>query len=388
MKGTIELPGDKSISHRVALLAAIASDTCRINNFNTGADCTSTLRCLRQLGVLVKGNLEIHPSSMYTPSWPLDCGNSGTTIRIMTGFLAGQNLPAILTGDESLRKRPMNRVADPLRQMGARIQLRENDYAPLELLEGVKRPIEYTMPIASAQVKSAILFAGLRAAGTVVHEPIPTRDHTERMFEHCHVVPGKPVAPFEYLVPGDPSSAAFFVVAALMKPQSELLIRNVLLNPFRAYYLQKLQQAGADVQILEPRTLQNEPVADLRVRGGRTLKPIQITPQEVPSLIDEIPALSMLGPMCGFEVSGAKELRVKESDRIHAIVSNLKNLGLRAEETEDSFRIFPGRIIGGVARTFGDHRIAMAFAAAEIEVDNRECVKISFPEFFTILNSL
>src|SRR5262249_38087039 len=162
---------------------AIASDTCRINNFNTGADCTSTLRCLRQLGVLVKGNLEIHPSSMYTPSWPLDCGNSGTTIRILTGFLAGQNLPAILTGDESLRNRPMKRVAEPLRLMGARIQLRNEEYAPLELLEGAKRAIEYTMPISSAQVKTAILFAGLKFPGTVVREPIPSRDHTERLFE-------------------------------------------------------------------------------------------------------------------------------------------------------------------------------------------------------------
>lgn len=388
MKGTIELPGDKSISHRVALLAAISSDTCRINNFNTGADCTSTLRCLRQLGVLVKGNLEIHPSSMYTPSWPLDCGNSGSTIRMLTGFLAGQNLPAILTGDESLRKRPMKRVAEPLRLMGARIQLRNEEYAPLELLEGVKRPIEYSMPISSAQVKTAILFAGLKFPGTVVHEPIPSRDHTERLFEHFHIAPGKPIPAFDYLVPGDLSSAAFFVAAALMKRDSELLISNVLVNPLRAYYLQKLQQAGADVQILEPRTLQNEPVADLRVRGGRTLKAIQVTPEEVPALIDEIPALSVLGTACGFEVSGAQELRYKESDRIKAIVSNMQNLGIRAEEKEDGYRIFPGRMISGVAQTYGDHRIAMAFSAAGIEIDNRECVKISFPEFFAILQTL
>lgn len=395
VKGVVSLPGDKSISHRVAMLAAVAEGPCRIRNYNTGADCASTLHCLRQLGGGVEGDLMIHPARLRSPHQPLDCGNSGSTIRMLTGLLAGCNVPATLIGDVSLLRRPMRRLAEPLREMGAVIRLRDEEYAPVVLEEGSRYPIQYRMPNSSAQVKSAILFAGLNQPGTRVIEMVPSRDHTERLFEYLGLEAriarrANPVVPvFEYDVPGDPSAAAFFVVGALLREGSDITFRNMLMNPHRVAYLRKLQNAGAKIEVTARTLLQNELVADLRVCSGSELRPIVIRPVEVPSLIDEIPVLSLLGTRCGFEVSGAEELRHKESDRIESMVSNLDALGISVEEGKDGYRVFPGKLRqDGVASTYGDHRIAMTFAVAGIELDDPECVRISYPEFFDVLNTV
>lgn len=392
MRGTLTLPGDKSISHRIAMLAAIADGPCCFRNFNSGADCASTLACLHALGAEIErdSSVLLRPRPLHSPDASLDCGNSGSTIRMLAGLLAGLNIPATLTGDASLLRRPMRRVADPLRQMGAVIDLREEQYAPLVLREGAKRAIEYEMPVSSAQVKSAILFAGLRFPGTTVKEPSPSRDHTERLLAWLQVAPGPScrIPQFEYDVPGDPSSAAFFIVGALLAPSSDLTIRGLLVNPHRAGYLRVLQRCGARIEVLNERLQCGEPAADVRVRPGAVLSRIVIGPGEVPSLIDELPALSMLGPVCGFEVRGAQELRYKESDRIAGTVNNLKMLGIDAEEFPDGYRIEAGSLQPGIARSYGDHRIAMAFAVAGIQVDDSACVSISFPEFFEILRTV
>lgn len=392
MRGTLTLPGDKSISHRIAMLAAIADGPCRFHNFNSGADCASTLGCLQALGAEVErdSGVLVRPRPLRSPSSALDCGNSGSTIRMLAGLLAGLNIPATLTGDASLLRRPMRRIADPLRQMGAAIDLREEQFAPMVLREGVKRAIEYEMTVSSAQVKTAILLAGLRYPGTSVREPSPSRDHTERLLAWLQVAPGPScrVPHFEYDVPGDPSSAAFFIVGALLAPSSDLTIRGLLVNPHRAGFLRVLQRCGALIDVMNVQPQCGEPVADVRVRSGAALSRIVVGPDEVPSLIDELPALSMLGPAFGFEVHGAQELRYKESDRIAGIVSNMKMLGVDAEEFPDGYRIGTGSPRAGAARSFGDHRIAMAFAAAAIEVDDPSCVSISFPEFFEMLRSI
>ena len=374
------------------MLAAVADGISSFRNFSTGADCASTLTCLQSLGVQVHrgSKVQMHPAPLQAPAMPLDCGNSGSTIRMLTGLLAGWGISAELTGDESLRKRPMRRVADPLREMGAIIQLREDQYAPIVLRSGAQHTIHYVMPVSSAQVKSAILFAGLKFPGTSVQEKLPSRDHTERLFEFLHLQPDPAirVPAFEYDVPGDPSSAAFFVTACLMQEGSSIELPNILINPHRTGFLRVLQRAGADIEMVNERTLQNEPVADLRVSASRALLPLVVHPDEVPSLIDEIPALAVLGTICGIEVTGAAELRHKESDRINALVQNLRSLGITVHESEDGFRVEKGRLQRGVARTFGDHRIAMAFAAAGMQIDDPSCVKISFPEFFELLKNL
>lgn len=394
MKGIVDLPGDKSISHRVAMLAALAEAPCLIRNYNTGYDCASTLQCLRQLGARVEGDLIIHPAPLKSPDRPLDCGNSASTMRMLTGLLAGYDVPATLIGDVSLLRRPMRRLVEPLREMGATITLRDEEYAPVVLEEGVRHPIQYRMPGSSAQIKSAVLFAGLQQPGTRVIETAPSRDHTERLFEYLEmdariVRRVSPVVPaFEYVVPGDPSAAAFFVVGALLRRDSDITFKNMLMNPYRVAYLRKLQNAGAKIEVTGRTLLQNELVADLRVCSESELRPIVIRPVEVPSLIDEIPALSLLGTRCGFEVSGAEELRHKESDRIEAMVSNLDTLGIPVEERKDGYRVFPGKLKEGVASTFGDHRIAMTFAVAGIELDDPDCVRVSYPEFFDALHAL
>lgn len=371
------------------MLAALADGTCHINNYNTGADCASTLHCLRELGLSIEGNLTISPpGNLQTPTRILDCGNSGSTIRFLQGLLTGKNISATLTGDESLRRRPMKRVAEPLRQMGAVIHLTGDDFPPVRIEEGVKHAIEYRMPISSAQVKTAVLLAGLSFPATRVIEPIPSRDHTERLLQFLKPDHAK-VPAFRYDVPGDPSAAAFFVIGALLRSNSDLQIRNLLVNPHRIGYIRILQRSGARIQILNERDLQNEPVADIRIEGSEdALSPIRIIAEEVPSVIDEIPALSILGTCCGFEVSGAEDLRNKESDRIHAMVSNFQAMGVTATEHPDGYVVNPGNFKRGVAKTFGDHRIAMAFAAAGIEVDDHSCVKISLPEFFPLLEKL
>lgn len=389
MSKSIELPGDKSISHRVAMLAALADNACTFTNFNTGADCQSTLECLRALGIEARHSGVIHRNPLRAPKQPLDCGNSGSTIRMLTGLLAGQQIPAILSGDLSLMKRPMKRIAEPLRQMGAVIELQNDEYAPIQLIEGTKQGIEYTLPVSSAQVKTAVLFAGLKFTNTRVIEAIPSRDHTERLFEHLQIEPGPSVKipAFSYIVPGDPSSAAFLIVAALFQKE-EILFRNILLNQHRTGFFRALEKAGASLGIVEERIQQNEQVGDIQIQKNALKEPIVITPEEVAGVIDEIPALTVAGMMCGFEVHGAKELRYKESDRITAMTSNLRTLGMKVEEWDDGYRVFPGKPRPARLRTFSDHRIAMAFLAAGFAVDDPECVTISFPEFFELLNKI
>jgi 3-phosphoshikimate 1-carboxyvinyltransferase len=338
------------------------------------------------MGIEISDRIAIEPNSFQIPERPLDCGNSGSTMRMMTGLLAGQDVAATLIGDLSLIRRPMKRLAEPLRQMGAVIRLRDEEYAPIVIEEGVKRSIIYRLTISSAQVKSAIIFASMRFPGTRVSELVPTRDHTERLLEHLKFQEGKTTIPsFEYDVPADPSAAAFFIVGVLLRKEADLTFRNLLLNPYRVSYLRKLHQAGASIEIMNRRLVQNELVGDVRVRSSALSAPITILPEEVPSLIDEIPALSLLGTVCGFDVSGAYELRFKESDRIEAMVANLEAMGIRVEEREDGYRVWPGELDDGVMKTYGDHRIAMTFAAAGLEIDDPDCVKISFPEFFGVL---
>ena len=389
MAKSIEPPGDKSISHRVAMLAALSDNVCSIHNFNTGADCISTLNCLKDLGIEIQNSSTIKPHPFRAPIRPLDCGNSGSTIRMLTGLLAGQQISAQLSGDLSLLSRPMKRVADPLREMGAVIELSNSEYPPINLVEGSKRAIQYTMPVSSAQVKTAVIFAGLRLEGTSVIELVPSRDHTERLLQHLQIEPGPDVRvpAFSYDVPGDPSSAAFLIVAALIH-NKELTIRNILLNPFRIGFLEVLQRAGAPVAIVEQRIQQNELVGEVQIRTGGLSERLVITADEITGVIDEIPALTMAGLSVGFEVHGAKELRIKESDRIQSMTSNLRALGMEVEEWEDGYRMKSGKPAFGTAKTFGDHRIAMAFASAGIAIDDPECVSISFPEFFDLVKQI
>lgn len=389
MKGTFTLPGDKSISHRVAMLAAVAQGSSVFRNFNTGADCSSTLSCLSDVGAVIEREAEIRvfPHALHSPARPLNCGNSGSTIRMLTGLLAGQNIPASLTGDESLLRRPMRRIAEPLRRMGAVIDLRDEEYGPIVLKEGVKHSMVYEMPVSSAQVKSAVLFAGLRFPGTAVRENLPSRDHTERLLAWLQF-PSRGIAGFDYDVPGDPSSAAFFIAGALMRPHSDLTIRSLLVNPHRIGFLRVLQRCGAGISFENQRDVAHEPVADLRVRSNSKSSRIIIDAQEVPSLIDELPVLSVLGALWGLDVRGAAELRHKESDRISVMLENLNSLGIRTQEFPDGYSIEPGRFApAGKIRTHGDHRIAMAFAVAGFEIDDPACVNVSFPEFFEILEA-
>lgn len=388
MSNSIELPGDKSISHRIAMLAALADNACTFTNFNTGADCYSTLACLQALGAdaTVTG---VRPHQLRHPEEPLDCGNSGSTIRMLTGLLAGQQIPATLIGDSSLMKRPMKRIAEPLRQMGAVVELRNDEFAPIELKEGTKHGIEYTSPVSSAQIKTAVLFAGLKFANTRVIEPLASRDHTERLFEHLQIETGPlvKIPAFSYMVPGDPSSAAFLIVAALLN-NAEVLFRNILLNQYRIGFLRVLERAGASLTIVEEWIQHNELVGDIQVHTDGIKEPIMIQAGEVSGLIDEIPALTVAGMMHGIEVHGAKELRFKESDRIKAMTSNLRLLGLEVDEWDDGYRVHPGKTRSTSLQTYGDHRIAMAFSAAGFAVDDPECATISFPEFYDLLNKI
>jgi 3-phosphoshikimate 1-carboxyvinyltransferase len=415
--GRIQLPGDKSISHRAALIAALANGDSEISNFSTAADCASTLTCLRDLGVMVEhrddGKMKIRGAQkLQTPTKPLDCGNSGSTMRILAGVLAGQDLTAELIGDESLSSRPMRRIIEPLELMGAKIDAREGK-PPLKI-RGVSnpKPITYKLPVASAQVKSAILFSGLHAHGrTTVIETSPTRDHTERLFNGFGVpvttnadlsitldgparLAGGPIK-----IPGDISSAAFFVAAAMLLPGSDLVIEGVGLNPGRAAFLNVLTSWGADISQTDVQMERNEPVGTLRIRGGLTAQPKDQTLSGflIPSLIDELPLLAVVGTQIpnGIEIRDAAELRHKESDRLSTTARNLRAMGAEVEELPDGLRIFgPTKLRGAPLDSYGDHRIAMAFSVAaliasrETEIRGSEAVAVSFPEFFELLHSL
>jgi 3-phosphoshikimate 1-carboxyvinyltransferase len=412
LAGAIQFPGDKSISHRYALLGAIAEGVSEIHFFSTSADCQSTLSCLRQLGVRLerKDNVVTIQGAgldgLRPASAPLDAGNSGSTMRMLAGILAGQPFRSVLGGDASLSRRPMKRVADPLTQMGARIQWREGGLPPLEIEGGGLRPIRYEMPVASAQVKSAVLLAGLFAEGeTEVLEKARTRDHTELALEQMGADIGRHGLAIavrgrarldgkKLYVPGDFSSAAFFVVAGLIAPDSNLMLHNVGLNPTRTALLDVLVPMGGQVKVVSLDTINGELIGDLHVETSR-LEGGEIAESAVPGLIDELPALAVLGTQTeqGLSFRGAAELRVKESDRLAAVAENLRRMGAAVEEFPDGLRV-AGRqkLRGAEIDPHDDHRIAMAFAVAglvaqgETVIKNSGCVDISFPDFFEMLS--
>ena len=417
INGRLRLPGDKSISHRAALIAALAFGSSEISNFSTARDCASTLGCLRDLNISIEQKngklLFAGGEKLVEPIKPLDCGNSGSTLRILAGVLAGHDLTAELVGDESLSSRPMRRIIEPLELMGAKIQSTHGK-APLKIRgAGKPVPITYQLPVASAQVKSAILFAGLNAEGrTTVIEPSPTRDHTERLFNGF----GVPVTTSDLSVtldgaarfnggaitiPGDISSAAYFVAAAMLLPGSELTIDAVGLNPTRAAFLSVLSSWGADISTSDLQTERNEPYGTINVRGGITRVAGEdkrtLSQSMIPSLIDELPLLAVAGSQIegGIRIRDAGELRLKESDRLAATAVNLRAMGAEVEEFEDGLSVAgPVRLRGALIDSHGDHRIAMAFAIAaliadgETEIAGSECVAISFPEFFGLLQSV
>jgi 3-phosphoshikimate 1-carboxyvinyltransferase len=418
ISGQLRLPGDKSISHRAALIAALADGRSEISNFSTAADCASTVACLKELGISVthNGNKLIFSGNekLIAPRRPLDCGNSGSTLRILSGVLASHDFTAELIGDESLSSRPMRRIIEPLELMGAKIESTDGK-APLKI-HGSSRltPITYRLPVASAQVKSAILFAALNTRGrTTVIETSPSRDHTERMFNGF----GVPVATNADLsvtldgparfhggaitIPGDVSSAAYFVAAAMLLSESKLTIEGVGLNPTRAAFLSVLNSWGADISTNDVQTERGEPYGALNVRGGihRNANETDRTLRQplIPSLIDELPLLAIVGSQIagGIHIRDAAELRLKESDRLAATAANLRAMGADIDEFEHGLSVAgPTRLRGALIDSHGDHRIAMAFAVAalladgETEIAGAECVAISFPEFFTLLESL
>ncbi|PLX91888.1 MAG: 3-phosphoshikimate 1-carboxyvinyltransferase [Desulfuromonas sp.] len=416
LKGEITVPGDKSISHRSIMLGSLATGTTEVHGFLHGEDNHATLSAFRAMGVEVEelpgGVLKIAGrglDGLQEPGDVIDCGNSGTTIRLMTGLLSGQSFFSVLTGDRYLRKRPMKRVVTPLSQMGARIWGRGGgDLAPLAIQGGGILPTTYTSPIASAQVKSAVLLAGLYADGeTTVHEPHLSRDHSERMlgyfgatlrpFDGGVTLTGRPSLEGRKVeVPGDISSAAFFLVAALISPGSELLIRNVGVNPTRSGIIDILRAMGGDIVLENERELSGEPVADLRVRHSR-LRGIEIGGEVVPRAIDEFPVVSVAAALAEGTTTlrDAKELRVKETDRIAAMTSELSKLGATVEGTEDGMVIVGKESLhGGAVVSFGDHRIAMSCAVAalratgSVTIDDTGCTATSFPTFWSLLDQV
>lgn len=413
ISGAIRLPGDKSISHRYAMLAAIAEGGTRLENFSTGADCASTLSCLRALGVEWErvGNvvtIQGREAKLQAPAVALDCGNSGSTMRMLSGIVAGQEFTSELVGDESLSRRPMARVITPLQAMGARITAENGTHAPLRIAGGSLKAIEYSMPVASAQVKSAVLFAGLFARGeTKVAEPVRTRDHGElalRAFgaevrqerNGASMVGGQRLHGLEATIPGDLSSAAFFLCAAALFRGSQLTISGLGLNPTRSSLLDLLAGMGARISITQLEEHHGELAGTVQMQGGE-LRGMVIQSPYTEKLIDEIPVLAAIAPYTetGIEIRDARELRVKESDRIAALASNLRALGAEVEEREDGLRI-PGKqsLRGAEIDSFGDHRIAMAFAVAALRAEGNTTIKgagaavISYPGFFEALESV
>src|ERR1700691_3590862 len=399
--GVVELPGDKSISHRYALIAALAEGRSEILNYSTAADCRSTLGCLRRLGVetdFTRERLRISGQGLgglQAPRRSLDAENSGTTIRMLAGVLAGQSFTSTLTGDASLRSRPMLRVVEPLRKMGAEIRAHDDDCAPLEIRGGPLHSIDYTLPIPSAQVKSAILLAGLYADGvTTVRGAVRTRDHTELALREF----GATIDARRVTVRGDLSSGVFFIAAALIVPDSALILHNVGLNPTRTRVLDFLISIGAAIHLAAVQLRDGELIGDISVRHS-ALAGGEISGAHAAEMIDELPMLAALGPFTekGIEIHGAQELRVKESDRIATISAGLRRMGARVEEFPDGLRVegrSAGKLRGAKVEPAGDHRIAMALAIAALGaqgdtvIRHADCVAVSFPEFFVILERL
>jgi 3-phosphoshikimate 1-carboxyvinyltransferase len=413
ISGVAELPGDKSISHRYAIVAALSEGTSEIYNYASAADCRSTLECLRRLGVPYKAEsncvriVGVGLGGLKAPKRALDAQNSGTTIRMLAGVLAGQPFTATLTGDKSLRKRPMARIAAPLRQMGAVVTGVDGDRAPLEIRGGHLDAIDYALPVPSAQVKSAILLAGLFADGvTTVRESVRTRDHTELALREfgasveiekgiARIHPHPKLQGRRVIVPGDLSAAVFLIGAALVLPDSELILHNVGLNPTRTRVLDFLIASGAAINVASLQLRDGELVGDVAVRHS-ALEGGSISGRQVAEMIDELPMLAALGPYTekGIEIRGAKELRVKESDRIASLAEGLRRMGARVEEFPDGLRVDGDRLRGAKVDPQGDHRIAMALSVAALGADgdstilDADCAAVSFPEFFGMLSQL
>ena len=411
--GTLRLPGDKSISHRYAMLAAIAEGTTRLENFSTGADCASTLDCLQDLGVDLRRNQEtvvIHGRGpkLQSPTRPLDCGNSGSTMRMLSGILAGQEFTSEVIGDESLSRRPMARIIEPLEMMGVKIAAHKGGRPPLRVSGGHLRAMSYNVPVASAQVKSCLLFAGLFVEGeTSVTEPIRTRDHGElglRAFgaeltqagNGARIKGKQKLHAIEAQIPGDISSAAFFLCAAALFPGAQLVIEGLLMNPTRTRLLDILIAMGVGISISQLEVLHGELRGTVTVEG-RALGGTTLAGADTAALIDEIPVLAAIAPYTsgGVEIRDARELRVKESDRIAAIATNLRVMGAQVEEREDGLKIPGGqKLRGGQVDSLGDHRIAMAFAIAalraegETQIRSADAAVISYPGFFDALEGV
>ena len=412
LRGRLRVPGDKSISHRAIMFGALAEGVTTITGFLEGEDCLATLRAFRAMGVRVdgpeQGRVTVHGVGLHglrAPDGPLDMGNSGTSMRLMSGILAGQAFDTVLTGDASLTRRPMRRVTEPLARMGARIETTETGSAPLRIHGGQRLTgIDYPLPVASAQVKSALLLAGLYAEGvTRVTEPAPTRDHTERMLEGfgyplrresertVALTGGGSLTGTTIDVPADISSAAFFLVGASLAPGSDLVLEHVGVNPTRTGVIEILRLMGAQIEVLNPRLAGGEPVADLRVRHA-PLHGIRIPEALVPLAIDEFPALFIAA--AGAEgvtvLTGAEELRVKESDRIQVMADGLSALGGAAGPTSDGIIIQGGALAGGTVHSHSDHRIAMSFAMAALRASGpitiHDCTNVntSFPGFVVL----
>ncbi len=415
LKGEVSIPGDKSISHRAVMFGSLAEGTTEVTNFLQGADCLSTISCFRKLGIEIENTSQqilIHGKGLHgltEPSDTLDTGNSGTTTRLISGILAGQRFTTILNGDASIQTRPMKRIMTPLSMMGADItSLKGNDCAPLRICGGQLHGVAYTSPVASAQVKSCILLAGLYAdAPTSVTEPVLSRNHTELMLAGfgAHVTSSGTTATIEpepdlngmkIEVPGDISSAAYFLAAGLMIPNSEIMIKNVGINPTRDGILRVAKEMGGDITILNEKTSGGEPTCDLLVRSS-SLKGVTIGGEIIPTLIDEIPMIAVMA--CFAEgittIKDAQELKVKESNRIDTVVTNLKAMGAHIEATDDGMIIEGGYPLhGAVIDSHLDHRIAMSFAVGalgadgETTIEGADCVKISYPEFYQTLEKL
>lgn len=412
--GVVELPGDKSVSHRALIFGAMAKGRTEVSHLLESGDVHSTRQCLLELGIEITrdGHRTIVMGQGYcgfsAPSRVLDCGNSGTTIRLLMGLLSGQSFECQLTGDDSLRRRPMRRVAEPLRKMGAELQLTQDQFAPLAIRGRSLKGVDHQLTVASAQVKTALLLAGLGAEGlTTVRGETGSRDHTERLLPYfgarlgvhgdaISIEGGQSLHGTQVEVPGDPSSGAFWMAGAALVPGGDVEVKRMSLNPTRIGFLRVLERMGAQVEI-ETTIHDPEPMGNVRVRYTGKLKATSVLPMEIPSLIDEIPVLAVLATQAQgrTEIRGAEELRIKESDRIEAVARNLRAMGIQVETFQDGLAI-EGRqaLRGAVIESCDDHRIAMAFAiagliaAGETEIQGIECVGISYPSFFEVFNRL
>ena len=415
LRGELAVPGDKSISHRSVMFGALSEGITEAENFLTGADCLSTISCFRQMGISVEQNgtsVIVHGKGLHgltRPSGIIDAGNSGTTVRLLSGILAGQPFDSMITGDASIQKRPMKRVMTPLSQMGASItSVHENGCAPLQIKGSPLHGIHYLSPVASAQVKSCVLLAGLYAdAPTSVTEPAISRNHSELMLRYfgadiqCEgttstVLPDPRLVGQKVNVPGDISSAAYFIAAALLVPGSEVLLKNVGINPTRDGMLRVVRAMGGDVTLINESTDGAEPCADLLIRSS-SLHATTIEGELIPTLIDELPVIAVLAAFAEGTtvIKDAAELKVKESDRIAVMTENLKRMGADVEPTDDGMIIHGGRPLhGATINPYLDHRIAMSFAVAALaadgktEIQDADCVKISYPGFYTDLEGL